>query len=157
MPALLPVPCPDWLHARPATPHLPLLGCSKELILQLIGTVNTAAALEALPLVATSPDMCAAAIRALTERRSLRGVHAMLHHARSTRAAQGLEGREVWRAAIVAFGKLRRLQDARQAFVGMRAAGAWGVEDTATVNLLLNSLAWDIKLQFVRWACCCPS
>ncbi|KAI3438000.1 hypothetical protein D9Q98_000443 [Chlorella vulgaris] len=123
---------------------------SKELIVQLISSEGTAAALQMLPMLTSSCRMCSAAIKALKERRNLKGVRAVLQHARDTGVAAGVDGRGVWRAAIVAFGALRRPQEARQAFVSMRAAAAWTVEDTETVNLLLNALAHSIELQFIR-------
>ncbi len=134
----------------PSACHNTLL-CSEELIVGLVRDVNTAAALDALPLVAPTPRLCAAAIRAAAQRGSLRGVRALLRHAFQVRVALGPQGADVWRAAIVAFGQLKRPEDARQAFVDMRVrARAWDTDDTPTVNLLLNALASDIKLQFIR-------
>lgn len=103
-------------------------------------------------MVAGSHAMCGDAIRALQERGSTKGVRAMLQYAREAGLAGGPEARDVWRAAIVALGALRHPAEARRAFVDMRAAGAWEPSDTATVNLLLNALAGDIKVQFVRCA-----
>ena len=125
--------------------------CSEELIVGLISHVNTAAALDALPLVKASTRLSTVAIRAAAQRGSLHGVRALLRHAFQSGVALGPEGADVWRAAIVAFGQLKRPEDARQAFVDMRVrAGAWDTDDTPTVNLLLNALAGDIKLQFIR-------
>lgn len=118
--------------------------------MQLARDVNTAATLEVLPMVACSPGMAAEALRALAARGSKRGVRALLQHARDAGIARGAAARELWRAAIVAFGQLRRPDEARAAFVEMRAAGAWEPDDTPTVNLLLNALAGDIHTQFVR-------
>lgn len=127
--------------------------CSEGLILGLIQQANSAAALEALPLVTPTTRLCACAIRAAAQRGSLRGVRELLQHAVRTKVALGPEGADVWRAAIVAFGQLKRPEEARQAFVDMRVrARAWDTDDTPTVNLLLNALAsGDIKLQFTRW------
>lgn len=144
-----------------ATSHLPTRAhllppcdpCSEGLILGLIQQANSAAALEALPLVTPTTRLCACAIRAAAQRGSLRGVRELLQHAVRTKVALGPEGADVWRAAIVAFGQLKRPEEARQAFVDMRVrARAWDTDDTPTVNLLLNALAsGDIKLQFIRW------
>lgn len=123
---------------------------SKEVILQLVHHVNTAAALAALPTVTATADTVAEAIGAAQQRGSLKGVRALLHHAQEQALSRGPEAREMWRAAIVALGALRRPAEARAAFVGMRSMGAWEVGDTATVNLLLNALAADVKLQFIR-------
>ncbi|PRW57431.1 pentatricopeptide repeat-containing chloroplastic [Chlorella sorokiniana] len=124
---------------------------SEELILGLVSQVNTAAVLDALPLVKASTHLSATAIRVAAQRGSLRGVRALLRHAFQAGVALGPEGADVWRAAIVAFGQLKRPEDARQAFVDMRVrAGAWDTDDTPTVNLLLNALASDVKLQFIR-------
>ena len=151
------VPAPDCLAPPPPRAHpaaaraSPWALCrSEELILALVREVNTAAALDALPMVAASASLCRRAITALAQRNSLRGVRAMLQRAKDVRVAGGPEARGLWRAAIVAFGRLRRPAEARQAFVEMRALGAWEVSDTATVNLLLNALASDIRLQFIR-------
>lgn len=129
---------------------VPLPACSKELILQLIRGINSDAALAALPMVTLSSDALGEAIAAAAARRSLRGVRALLAHARDAGLASGLEARGLWRAAIVAFGALGRPGEARRAFVDMRAAGAWELSDTPTVNLLLNALAGDISVQFTR-------
>jgi hypothetical protein len=119
-------------------------------VLQLVRTVNPEAALAVLPMVHSSAEMCCAAIRASAERRSLRGVRGFLEHAKGSGLARGPESRDLWRAAIVGLGALKRPQEARQVFVAMRQAGAWALEDTATVNLLLNALHTDIELQFIR-------
>lgn len=126
--------------------------CSKELILQLMLSVNSAAALAALPMVTLTADAVGEAIAAAASRRSLRGVRALLAHAREAGLAAGPDARSLWRAAIVAFGALGRPSEARGAFVGMRQAGAWEQSDTPTVNLLLNALACDISVQFTRCA-----
>lgn len=118
--------------------------------MQLVRSEGGAAALHALPMVACTPATCAAAIRALQQRRNLQGVRAVLQHARDTGAAAGPAGRQVWRAAIAAYGGLGRPKDARRVFVEMRESGAWSVEDVHTVNLLLNALAGSIEVQFVR-------
>lgn len=119
-------------------------------MLALIRDVNTAAALEVLPMVQSSTRMCAASIRSAAQRGSLRGVRVLLQHAVDEGLAAGPEGAAVWRAAIVAFGQLKQPGEARRAFSGMRQVGAWGPEDTPTVNLLLNALAGDVQLQFIR-------
>jgi hypothetical protein len=121
-----------------------------DLILQLVNTAGSAAAIEALPLVTRTPRLCASLIRALQQRRNARGIHAVLQHARLTGLASGPQGREVWRAAIVALGTLGQAQAARRTFVLMREAGAWERGDTVTVNLLLNALHRDIRLQYIR-------
>lgn len=118
--------------------------------MQLARDVNTAAALEVLPVVTSSPGLVAEVLRVLAARGSLRGIRALLQHAREAGVAAGPRARELWRAAIVGLGSLRRPDEARAAFVDMKAAGAWEVGDTATVNLLLNALAGDIRTQFVR-------
>lgn len=122
--------------------------------MQLIRGVNSAAALAALPMVTLTADALGEAVGAAAARRSLRGVRALLAHAREAGVAAGPEARDLWRAAIVAFGALGRPGEARRAFVDMRAAGAWELCDTPTVNLLLNALACDISVQFTRCAGC---
>lgn len=124
---------------------------SKQLILQLIATVNTAAAMAALPMVAGSTELFQEAIQAAAERRSLKGVRTLLSHAIGARLSEGVGAADLWRAAIVAFGALGRPVEARRAFVGMRTAGAWEPSDTSTANLLLNALAGDVRVQFIRF------
>jgi hypothetical protein len=121
-------------------------------VLALIAEANTGAALRVLPMVEGSPHMVAEAISAAAQRRSLQGVRALLAHAREVGLAEGPEARGLWRAAIMAFGTLRRSHEARKAFADMRSCGAWQLSDTPTANLLLNALASDVSLQFIRWA-----
>lgn len=126
----------------------PALSC--ELIGALVPAVRAERALGVLPLLLPSREMFVAAVRAFGRKSSSRGVAAAMEAARGWGLLDGREARPLWLACLKEQGRMGLGDAARKTFQGMRAAGAWSIEDTPATNIFLHALHRDVKLTFIR-------
>eukprot|EP00887_Chlorella_sp_A99_P007683 scaffold20.g7683.t1 len=122
----------------------PALSC--ELIGALVPAVRAERALGVLPLLLPSREMFVAAVRAFGRKSSSRGVAAAMEAARGWGLLDGREAWPLWLACLKEQGRMGLGDAARKTFQGMRAAGAWSIEDTPATNIFLHALHRDVKL-----------